>query len=69
MRIHLKGMKIKSAKHQVTAAPWMLRNKFSVAIEKTARDLDGPIVGGERLKQRSSGGTVLRVQIPASGMV
>jgi DNA polymerase V len=41
MKIHLDGMKIKTAMDLAKANPWMLRQKFSVVIEKTARELTG----------------------------
>ncbi len=41
MKIHLAGMNIKSAMDLAKADPWMLRKKFSVVIEKTARELGG----------------------------
>lgn len=41
MKIHLEGMNIKSAMDLAKADPWMLRKKFSVVIEKTARELGG----------------------------
>lgn len=41
MKIHLEGMKIKTAMDLARADPWMLRQKFSVVIEKTARELAG----------------------------
>jgi DNA polymerase V len=41
MKVHLDGMGIKSAMDLVKADPWILRKKFSVVIEKTARELAG----------------------------
>lgn len=41
MKLHLDGMGIKSAMDLAKAAPWILRKKFSVVIEKTARELAG----------------------------
>ncbi|MBA1232483.1 Y-family DNA polymerase [Pseudomonas viridiflava] len=41
MKTHLEGMKILTAKDLATADPRMLRDKFSVVIEKTARELAG----------------------------
>ena len=41
MKLHLDGMGIKSAMDLAKAAPSMLRSKFSVVIEKTARELSG----------------------------
>ena len=41
MKIHLEGMKIRSAMDLAQADPWMLRKKFSVVIEKTSRELAG----------------------------
>ena len=41
MKIHLEGLKIRSAMDLAKADPWMLRKKFSVVIEKTARELAG----------------------------
>lgn len=41
MKTHLEGMKIKTAMDLAKADPWMLRQKFSVVIEKTARELAG----------------------------
>ncbi|MBD8239504.1 translesion error-prone DNA polymerase V subunit UmuC [Pseudomonas fluorescens] len=41
MKLHLDGMGIKSAMDLAKADPPMLRSKFSVVIEKTARELSG----------------------------
>ncbi|MGY4494575.1 DNA polymerase V [Pseudomonas sp. TE3610] len=41
MTAHLEGMGIKSAWELSKADPWMLRKRFSVVIEKTARELAG----------------------------
>ncbi|MBK5343129.1 translesion error-prone DNA polymerase V subunit UmuC [Pseudomonas sp. TH49] len=41
MKLHLDAMGIKSAMDLAKAAPWTLRKKFSVVIEKTARELGG----------------------------
>ncbi|RMO19023.1 Ultraviolet light resistance protein RulB [Pseudomonas cichorii] len=41
MKIHLEGLNIKTAMDLAQADPWMLRQKFSVVIEKTARELAG----------------------------
>jgi DNA polymerase V len=41
MTLHLEGMGIKSAWDLSQTDPWMLRKKFSVVIEKTARELAG----------------------------
>jgi DNA polymerase V len=41
MKLHLDGMGIKSAMDLAKADPWILRKKFSVVIEKTARELAG----------------------------
>ena len=41
MTLHLQGMGILSAMDLAKAEPWMLRKKFSVVIEKTARELAG----------------------------
>jgi DNA polymerase V len=41
MTLHLEGMGIKSAWDLSKIDPWMLRKKFSVVIEKTARELTG----------------------------
>lgn len=41
MTIHLEGLGIKTAWDLSKADPWMLRKKFSVVIEKTARELAG----------------------------
>lgn len=41
MTLHLEGMGIKSAWDLSKADAWMLRKKFSVVIEKTARELAG----------------------------
>lgn len=41
MTIHLEGMGIKTAWDLANADAWMLRKKFSVVIEKTARELAG----------------------------
>lgn len=41
MKAHLQGMGITTAKHLAQADPWTLRKKFSVVIEKTARELAG----------------------------
>ncbi|WP_416427814.1 translesion error-prone DNA polymerase V subunit UmuC (plasmid) [Pseudomonas sp. App30] len=41
MTTHLEGMGIKSAWELSKADPWMLRKRFSVVIEKTARELAG----------------------------
>lgn len=41
MKMHLDAMGIKTAMDLAKADPWTLRNKFSVVIEKTARELAG----------------------------
>lgn len=41
MKAHLETMGIKTAMDLAKADPWMLRQKFSVVIEKTARELAG----------------------------
>ncbi|WP_338513265.1 translesion error-prone DNA polymerase V subunit UmuC [Pseudomonas poae] len=41
MKLHLNAMDIKSAMDLAKADPWTLRKKFSVVIEKTARELGG----------------------------
>lgn len=41
MKLHLDAMGIKSAMDLAKADPWTLRKKFSIAIEKTARELGG----------------------------
>ena len=41
MKSHLETMVIKTAMDLAKADPWMLRQKFSVVIEKTARELAG----------------------------
>ncbi|WP_028622250.1 translesion error-prone DNA polymerase V subunit UmuC [Pseudomonas sp. Ant30-3] len=41
MKMHLDAMGIKTAMDLVKADPWTLRKKFSVVIEKTARELAG----------------------------
>ena len=41
MKLHLDAMGIKSAMDLAKADPWALRKKFSVVIEKTARELGG----------------------------
>jgi len=41
MKLHLDGMGIKSAMDLAKTDPWTLRKKFSVVIEKTARELAG----------------------------
>lgn len=41
MKLHLDAMGIKSAMNLAKADPWTLRKKFSVVIEKTARELGG----------------------------
>ena len=41
MKLHLDVMGIKSAMDLAKADPWTLRKKFSVVIEKTARELGG----------------------------
>lgn len=41
MKFHLDALGIRSAMDMAKADPWMLRKKFSVVIEKTARELDG----------------------------
>ncbi len=41
MKLHLDAMDIKTAMDLARAAPWTLRKKFSVVIEKTARELAG----------------------------
>ncbi|TWR88188.1 translesion error-prone DNA polymerase V subunit UmuC [Pseudomonas saxonica] len=41
MTVHLQGMGISTAMDLASADPWMLRKKFSVVIEKTARELAG----------------------------
>lgn len=41
MKMHLEALGIKTAMDLAKADPWMLRKKFSVVIEKTARELAG----------------------------
>lgn len=41
MKLHLEGMGIRTAMDLAKADAWMLRQKFSVVIEKTARELAG----------------------------
>lgn len=41
MNAHFEGMGIKTAMDLAKADPWMLRKKFSVVVEKTARELTG----------------------------
>ena len=41
MKLHLDTMGIKTAMDLANADPWTLRKKFSVVIEKTARELAG----------------------------
>ncbi|WDG40865.1 translesion error-prone DNA polymerase V subunit UmuC [Pseudomonas synxantha] len=41
MKLHLNALEIKSAMDLANADPWTLRKKFSVVIEKTARELSG----------------------------
>lgn len=41
MKLHLSALGIKSAMDLAKADPWTLRKKFSVVIEKTARELGG----------------------------
>ena len=41
MKLHLDSMGIKSAMDLAKADPWTLRKKFSIVIEKTARELSG----------------------------
>jgi len=41
MKVHLDGMRIKTAMDLAKADPWTLRKNFSVVIEKTARELAG----------------------------
>ncbi|NBG92825.1 translesion error-prone DNA polymerase V subunit UmuC [Pseudomonas sp. 9.1(2019)] len=41
MTAHLQGMGIRTAMDLASAEPWMLRKRFSVVIEKTARELSG----------------------------
>lgn len=41
MKLHLDAMGIKSAMDLAKADPWTLRKKFSIVIEKTARELGG----------------------------
>ncbi len=41
MKLHLDALGIKSAMDLAKADPWMLRKRFSVVIEKTARELSG----------------------------
>lgn len=41
MKLHLEGMGIRTAMDLAKADPWTLRKKFSVVIEKTARELAG----------------------------
>ena len=41
MKVHLETMGIETAMDLAKADPWMLRQKFSVVIEKTARELAG----------------------------
>lgn len=41
MNAHLEGMGIETAMDLAKADPWMLRKKFSVVVEKTARELAG----------------------------
>lgn len=43
LKAHLEGMQILSAKDLAAADPWMLRKKFSVVVEKTARELSGTV--------------------------
>ncbi|MCK9759843.1 Y-family DNA polymerase [Pseudomonas syringae pv. syringae] len=43
LKAHLEGMHILSAKDLAAADPWMLRKKFSVVVEKTARELSGTV--------------------------
>jgi len=43
LKAHLEGMQILSAKNLAAADPWMLRKKFSVVVEKTARELSGTV--------------------------
>lgn len=46
LKAHLEGMHILSAKDLASADPWMLRKKFSVVVEKTARELSGTMCLG-----------------------
>lgn len=41
MKLHLDALGIKSAMDLAKADPWTLRKKFSIVIEKTARELSG----------------------------
>jgi DNA polymerase V len=41
MKLHLNAMGIRTAMDLAKADPWLLRKKFSVVIEKTARELAG----------------------------
>ncbi len=41
MKLHLEGMGIRTAMDLARTDPWTLRKKFSVVIEKTARELAG----------------------------
>ena len=41
MKLHLNALGIKSAMDLANADPWTLRKKFSVVVEKTARELSG----------------------------
>lgn len=41
MKLHLDAMGIRSAMDLAKADPWTLRKKFSIVIEKTARELGG----------------------------
>ncbi|MCQ4271097.1 translesion error-prone DNA polymerase V subunit UmuC [Pseudomonas kuykendallii] len=41
LQAHFEGMKIKTAWDLAQTDPWMLRKKFSVVVEKTARELRG----------------------------
>jgi DNA polymerase V len=41
MKMHLEALGVKTAMDLAKADPWMLRKKFSVVIEKTARELAG----------------------------
>ncbi|MEE4097413.1 Y-family DNA polymerase [Pseudomonas viridiflava] len=51
MKAHLEGMKILTAKDLAIANPRMLRDQFSVVIEKTARELAGtPCIGLEEVE-------------------
>lgn len=52
MTAHLQGMKINTAWELSQADPWTLRQKFSVVIEKTARELRGtPCLALEEVAQ------------------